>query len=69
MNRIDELFTQYLIYGTRQRQFGLRSEGWKVGRRQIARIMHILGLEPADETAVKTGFMLRNIREQHVLLP
>lgn len=45
MNRIDELFTQYPIYGTRQLQFALRAEGWKVGRRRIARIMRILGLE------------------------
>ena len=39
MKRVDELFTLYPIYGTRQLQFALRAEGWKVSRRRIARIM------------------------------
>ena len=45
MKRVDELFTLYPIYGTRQLQFALRAEGWKVSRRRIARIMRKLGLE------------------------
>jgi len=45
INQIDTIFTQWPIFGTRQIQHMLRTQGHQVGRRRIGRIMKILGLE------------------------
>lgn len=44
-NRIDELYTKWPFFGTRQMRDMLRREGWNVGRKRVRRLMRIMGLE------------------------
>jgi len=44
-NRIDEIYTDYPFFGSRQMRDMLRREGWRVGRRRIQRLMRLMGLE------------------------
>lgn len=45
MRRMDEVFTAYPFYGSRQLRDHLRTEGWRVGRHRIRRLMRIMGLQ------------------------
>lgn len=45
MRRMDEVFTAYPFYGSRQLRDHLRREGWRVGRHRIRRLMRIMGLQ------------------------
>ena len=45
MRRIDALFLKYPFYGARQMVRHLRREGVRIGRRQVGRLMHLLGLQ------------------------
>jgi putative transposase len=44
LNRLDRLFTDHPMYGSRRLQVMLRREGVSVGRRRIRRLMRKLGL-------------------------
>lgn len=44
LKRLDELFTENPIYGSRRLQVMLKREGMRVGRRRIRRLMKKLGL-------------------------
>lgn len=44
-NRIDEVYTDYPFFGSRQMRNMLRREGWEVGRKRIQRLMRLMGLE------------------------
>lgn len=43
--RIDEIYTDYPFFGSRQMRNTLRREGWIVGRKRIQRLMRLMGLE------------------------
>jgi len=45
MRRIDELYTQYPFYGSRQMSRHLQREGLPVGRAKVRRLMRLMGLE------------------------
>jgi putative transposase len=44
LNRIDRIFTEHPVYGSRRLQVALLREGISVGRRRIRRLMRKLGL-------------------------
>jgi putative transposase len=44
LNRLDRIFTDHPVYGSRRLQVALRREGVPVGRRHIRRLMRKLGL-------------------------
>ena len=44
-NRIDELYTKWPFFGSRQMRDRLRREGWGVGRKRVRRLMRLMGLE------------------------
>ena len=44
LKRLDELFTENPVYGSRRLQQMLKREGVRVGRRRIRRLMRKLGL-------------------------
>lgn len=44
-NRIDELYTRWPFFGSRQMRDMLRREGWNVGRKRVRRLMRLMGLE------------------------
>ena len=44
LKRLDELFTENPVYGSRRLQQMLKREGVRVGRRRIRRLMRELGL-------------------------
>lgn len=44
-NRIDELYTRWPFFGTRQMRDFLRRDGWSVGRKRVRRLMKLMGLE------------------------
>jgi putative transposase len=46
LNRLDRIFTEHPVYGSRRLQVALLREGISVGRRRIRRLMRKLGLEP-----------------------
>ena len=45
MNRIDQLYTEYPFYGSRQMVRALRREGVVVNRKRVSRLMRKMGLE------------------------
>lgn len=45
MRHIDELHTKYPFYGSRQLCENLKKEGFKVNRKRIQRLMHVMGIE------------------------
>jgi putative transposase len=44
LNRLDRIFTEHPVYGSRRLQVALSREGISVGRRRIRRLMRRLGL-------------------------
>ena len=44
LNRLDRIFTEHPVYGSRRLQVALLREGISVGRRRIRRLMRKLGL-------------------------
>ncbi len=44
LNRLDQIFTEHPVYGSRRLQVALLREGISVGRRRIRRLMRRLGL-------------------------
>jgi putative transposase len=44
LNRLDRIFTEHPVYGSRRLQVALLREGISVGRRRIRRLMRRLGL-------------------------
>ena len=48
LNRLDRIFTEHPVYGSRRLQVALWREGISVGRRRIRRLMRKLGLWSAD---------------------
>lgn len=78
LRRLDELFTENPMYGSRRLQAMLKREGVQVGRRRIRRLMTKLGLwaiTPKPDTSkpskehVKYPYLLRNLvieRPNHV---
>jgi putative transposase len=44
LNRLDRIFTEHPVYGSRRLQVSLAREGISVGRRRIRRLMRKLGL-------------------------
>jgi putative transposase len=44
LNRLDRIFTDYPVYGSRRLQVALLREGVSVGRRRVRRLMRKLGL-------------------------
>lgn len=46
LNRLDRVFTEHPVYGSRRLQVTLLREGISVGRRRIRRLMRKLGLSP-----------------------
>jgi putative transposase len=44
LNRLDRIFTEHPVYGSRRLQVSLLREGISVGRRRIRRLMRKLGL-------------------------
>ena len=44
LNRLDRIFTEHPVYGSRRLQVMLEREGISVGRRRIRRLMRKLGL-------------------------
>jgi putative transposase len=44
LNRLDRIFTEYPVYGSRRLQVTLLREGISVGRRHVRRLMRQLGL-------------------------
>jgi putative transposase len=44
LNRLDRIFTEHPVYGSRRLQVALAREGISVGRRRIRRLMRKLGL-------------------------
>src|SRR6516162_3143242 len=44
LNRLDRIFTDHPVYGSRRLQVALQREGVLVGRRRIRRLMRQLGL-------------------------
>jgi putative transposase len=44
LNRLDRIFTEHPVYGSRRLQVALAREGICVGRRRIRRLMRKLGL-------------------------
>jgi putative transposase len=44
LKRLDRIFTDYLVYGSRRLQVALLREGISVGRRRVRRLMKKLGL-------------------------
>ena len=45
MRRIDEIYTEFPFYATRQMRRVLWTMGWNVGRRKVRRLMRLMGLE------------------------
>jgi putative transposase len=45
MNRIDQVYTNYPFFGSRQMCLYLRSHGFHINRKRIQRLMQIMGLE------------------------
>ena len=45
MNRIDQLYMQYPLYGSRQMVRHLGRDGWSVGRHRVRRLMRLMGLQ------------------------
>ena len=45
MRRLDELYTAYPFYGSRQMSRHLLREGYAAGRHRVRRLMHTMGLE------------------------
>ena len=43
LNRLDQIFTEHPVYGSRRLQVALLCEGISVGRRRIRRLMRKLG--------------------------
>ena len=44
LNRLDRIFTEHPVYGSRRLQVALLREGISVGRRRVRRLMRKLGL-------------------------
>jgi putative transposase len=44
-NRIDELYTKWPFFGSRQMRDRLRREGWDAGRKRVCRLMRLMGLQ------------------------
>jgi putative transposase len=44
LNRLDRIFTEHPVYGSRRLQVALLQEGISVGRRRVRRLMRKLGL-------------------------
>ena len=44
-NRMDELYTKWPFFGSRQMRDSLRREGHRVGRKRVQRLMRLMGLE------------------------
>ena len=70
LRRLDELFTENPMYGSRRLQAMLKREGVQVGRRRIRRLMTKLGLwavTPKPDTSkpikehIKYPYLLRNL--------
>lgn len=45
MKRIDEIYTKYPFYGSRQIRNALRREAYKINRKKVQRLMRKMGLE------------------------
>src|ERR1700761_9185098 len=49
LNRLDRIFTEHPVYGSRRLQVALLRDGISVGRRRIRRLMRKLGLRDQAE--------------------
>ena len=61
MKAIDQVFTKYPFFGSRQRQAYLRRVGVVVGRHRVRRLMRLMGLETIYKrprtSQPRTGFI------------
>lgn len=64
LNRLDRIFTEHPVYGSRRLQVALLREGISVGRRRIRRLMRKLGL-----SAVRPKRNTSKPRPEHTIYP
>ena len=70
MRDLDELHTRWPVYGQRKLLRELRARGWSTGRKRVARLMRVMGLEaiaPRPRTSIpdaghrKYPYLLRDL--------
>ena len=59
LERLDRIFTDHPVYGSRRLQVALSREGVPVGRRRIRRLMRKLGLWAVRRRASRTRWISR----------
>ena len=74
MHLIDEEFTAHPFYGSRRMTAWLNSQGQRVNRKRIQRLMRMMGLEAiypkqnlskASKEHLKYPYLLRNVNISH----
>ena len=67
LERLDQIFTDHPVYGSRQLQVALLREGVSVGRRRVRRLMRKLGLwavRPKRNTSKRHPLRVQDSHEQ-----
>jgi putative transposase len=55
LKRLDRIFTDHPVYGSRRLQVALRREGISVGRRRVRRLMQKLGFGQSARSGTPAG--------------